>query len=87
MDEAKMVAQLISVRPTNGWSLGDEVTRRDIEILRHCEEVVRTSKWWPRRRWKAIATKLESYRRLLTHGLLCLFHLLEGTNMTPSNLL
>jgi hypothetical protein len=37
-----MVAQLISVRPTNGWSLGDEVTRRDIEILRHCEEVVRT---------------------------------------------
>jgi hypothetical protein len=42
MDEAKMVAQLISVRPTNGWSLGDEVTRRDIEILRHCEEVVRT---------------------------------------------
>jgi hypothetical protein len=44
MDEAKMVAQLISVRPTNGWSLGDEVTRRDIEILRHCEEVVRTSK-------------------------------------------
>jgi hypothetical protein len=44
MDEAKMVAQLISVRPTNGWSLGDEVTRRDIEILRHCEEVVRTSR-------------------------------------------
>jgi hypothetical protein len=43
MDEAKMVAQLISVRPTNGWSLGDEVTRRDIEILRHCEEVVLTS--------------------------------------------
>jgi hypothetical protein len=44
MDEAKMVAQQISVRPTNGWSLGDEVTRRDIEILRHCEEVVRTSR-------------------------------------------
>ena len=34
MDEAKMVAQQISVRLTNGWSLGDEVTRRDIEILR-----------------------------------------------------
>jgi hypothetical protein len=48
MDEAKMVAQLISVRPTNGWSLGDEVTRRDIEILRHCEEVVRTFKRWHR---------------------------------------
>lgn len=41
MDEAKMVAQQISVRLTNGWSLGDEVTRRDIEILRHCEAVVR----------------------------------------------
>jgi integrase len=41
MDEAKMVAQQISVRLTNGWSLGDEVTRRDIEILRHCETIVR----------------------------------------------
>jgi integrase len=40
MDEAKMVAQQISVRLTNGWSLGDEVTRRDIEILRHCENLV-----------------------------------------------
>lgn len=42
MDEAKMVAQQISVRLTNGWSLGDEVTRRDIEILRHCEGLVRS---------------------------------------------
>ena len=41
MDEAKMVAQQISVRLTNGWSLGDEVTRRDIEILRHCERLAR----------------------------------------------
>ncbi len=41
MDEAKMVAQQISVRLTNGWSLGDEVTRRDIEILRYCEGIVR----------------------------------------------
>jgi integrase len=41
MDEAKMVAQQISVRLTNGWSLGDEVTRRDIEILRHCEGLAR----------------------------------------------
>ena len=42
MDEAKMVAQQISVRLTkNGWSLGDEVTRRDIEVLRHCEGVAR----------------------------------------------
>jgi integrase len=37
MEEAKMVAQQISVRLANGWSLGDEVTRRDIEVLRHCE--------------------------------------------------
>jgi integrase len=42
MDEAKMVAQQISVRLANGWSLGDEVTRRDIEILRHCEGLVRS---------------------------------------------
>jgi integrase len=41
MDEAKMVAQQISVRLVNGWSLGDEVTRRDIEILRHCEGLAR----------------------------------------------
>jgi len=41
LNEAKMVAQQISVRLTNGWSLGDEVTRRDIEILRHCENIVR----------------------------------------------
>ena len=37
MDEAKMVAQQISVRLTNGWSLGDEVTRpghRDPPVLR-----------------------------------------------------
>jgi hypothetical protein len=41
MDDSKMVAQQISVRLTNGWSLGDEVTRRDIEILRHCQGVAR----------------------------------------------
>jgi len=41
LDEAQMVAQQISVRLTNGWSLGDEVTRRDIEILRHCEGLAR----------------------------------------------
>jgi hypothetical protein len=59
MDEAKMVAQLISVRPTNGWSLGDEVTRRDMEILRHCEEVVRTSKsTHPYQRGRASITEL-----------------------------
>ena len=40
LDEAKMVAQQISVRLTNNWSIGDEVTRRDIEILRYCEGLV-----------------------------------------------
>jgi hypothetical protein len=37
MDEARMVAQQISVRLTNGTPIGDEVTRRDLELLRHCE--------------------------------------------------
>jgi hypothetical protein len=59
MDEAKMVAQLISVRPTNGWSLGDEVTRRDIEILRHCEEVVRTFDVRPPARLKGERNEIE----------------------------
>ena len=36
-----MIAQQITVRLTNGWSLGDEVTRRDIEMLRHCEGLAR----------------------------------------------
>jgi hypothetical protein len=52
-----MVAQQISVRPTNGWSLGDEVTRRDIEILRHCEEVVRTPEITDERRQRRRATR------------------------------
>jgi hypothetical protein len=29
-----MAARQFSVRLPNGWSLGDEVTRRDIEVLR-----------------------------------------------------
>jgi len=41
MEEAKMVAQQISVQLSNGGSLGDEVTHRDIEVLRHCEGMVR----------------------------------------------
>ena len=36
-----MVAQQISVQLSNGGSLGDEVTHRDIEVLRHCEGMVR----------------------------------------------
>ncbi len=41
MDEARMVAQQISVRLTNGWTAADEATRRDIDLLRHCEQVAR----------------------------------------------
>ena len=37
MDEARMVAQQTTVRLTNGFSTGDEATKRDIELLRHCE--------------------------------------------------
>ena len=37
MDEARMIAQQTSVRLTNGASATDEVTKRDIEMLRHCE--------------------------------------------------
>ena len=41
MDEARLVAQQISVRLANCWSIGDEVTKRDIEILRHCERLAK----------------------------------------------
>jgi integrase len=41
MEEARMIAQQTSVRLTNGWTAGDEVTRRDIDLLRHCEQVAR----------------------------------------------
>lgn len=37
MEEARMIAQQTSVRLTNGASAIDEVTKRDIELLRHCE--------------------------------------------------
>jgi integrase len=37
MDEAKMIAQQTTVRLQNGWAVGDEATRRDLEMLRHCE--------------------------------------------------
>ena len=37
MDEARMVAQQITVRLTNGWRDGNEATKRDIEMLCHCE--------------------------------------------------
>ncbi len=41
MEEARMIAQQTSVRLTNGWIAGDEVTRRDIDLFRHCEQVAR----------------------------------------------
>ena len=41
MEEARMIAQQTSVRLTNGWTAGDEVTRRDIDQFRHCEQVAR----------------------------------------------
>ncbi len=41
MDEARMIAQQISVRLTNGGTATDEATRRDIDLLRHCEQVAR----------------------------------------------
>ena len=37
MDEAKMVGQQVTVRLINGFSDTCEATRRDLDILRHCE--------------------------------------------------
>ena len=37
MDEARMVAQQITVKLANGWNIGSEATKRDLEILWHCE--------------------------------------------------
>jgi integrase len=37
MDEARMIAQQVTVRLINGGSDTCEATRRDIDILRHCE--------------------------------------------------
>ncbi len=34
MDEARMIAQQISVRLANGWTAADEATRRDIDLTR-----------------------------------------------------
>ena len=41
MEEARMIAQQTSVRLANGWNAADEATRRDIDLLRHCEQVAR----------------------------------------------
>jgi hypothetical protein len=37
MDEARMIAQQTTVRLTNGGTVSDEATKRDIELLHHCE--------------------------------------------------
>jgi integrase len=37
MDEARLVAQQITVRLTNGWVVGDETSKRDLQLLSHCE--------------------------------------------------
>ncbi len=39
--EAELIAQQISIRLANKLATGREATHRDIEILQHCEEVVR----------------------------------------------
>jgi integrase len=39
--EAELIAQQISVRLANKLATGKEATHRDIEILQHCEELVR----------------------------------------------
>lgn len=39
MDEAKMVAQQLTVRLLNGMSGACEATRRDIDLLRYCERI------------------------------------------------
>jgi len=38
-EEARIIAQQITVRLTNGLETGNEATRRDIELLRHCEHL------------------------------------------------
>ncbi|MDA0765894.1 MAG: site-specific integrase [Verrucomicrobia bacterium] len=38
MSEARLLAHQTSVRLTNGSNAVDEVTKRDIEMLRHCEQ-------------------------------------------------
>ena len=53
MEEARMIAQQTSVRLTNGWTAGDEVTRRDIDLLRHCEQVAKEHEWITQQSTKA----------------------------------
>jgi hypothetical protein len=41
MDEARMIGQQIAVRLINASTEGCEATRRDIDLLRHCEHTAR----------------------------------------------
>ena len=41
MDEAKMVGQQVTVRLINGFTDTCEATRRDLDILRHCERTAK----------------------------------------------
>jgi integrase len=39
MEEARIIAQQISVRLANGFETGNEATRRNLDLLRHCEDL------------------------------------------------
>lgn len=39
MEEARLIAHQISIRLENGFATGNEVTKRNLEMLRHCELV------------------------------------------------
>ena len=38
MEKARLIAQQTTVRLSNGWSASDEVTKRELELLRHYEK-------------------------------------------------
>ncbi len=39
LDEARLIAQQITVRLANGFDTGNEATKRNLEMLRHCENL------------------------------------------------
>lgn len=39
MEEARIIAQQVSVRLANGFETGNEATKRNLELLRHCENL------------------------------------------------
>jgi hypothetical protein len=38
-EEARLIAQQITVRLANGFETGNEATKRNLEMLRHCENL------------------------------------------------